>query len=1360
MRSGLALALLAAAACSSPSSPPRGGILGRLEVGEGLAASSCRVTVEGSPLGARCDELGAFEVRNVPPGRWNLKLSADDGELPPRRIPAGANPGLLTDIGSVRIPNPGRIGGKVLGQAADWSSLIVAVSGTEAVTQPNENGGYLLERVPPGVHELVLLWGDKSLLRAGVAVAPGKLARGMDFDLSALEPKAVSVLGLALRENAAADGHKDLSVELLEAVNGAVVASAKTSATGSFALSGPPGIYALRAHDGANPRAAIVPWLSLSGTASVALSSALVIPAEGDLDGDRVSDREDADADGDDVPNEADAFPFDPAEWKDTDGDGVGDNADLRSTAKNGIDAKVPTPDTDGDGRFDFEDNCVAIANPDQKDADADGLGDFCDNCPYAANPDQKDSLGDGVGDLCRPCVTNADCAGGKLCQYGRCVGCISNAQCGDRVCDPQAGECAPCTSSAQCTTPLQCDLAIGRCVRCLSGADCQSGQACVLGTCFAQCTGDPQCPGQYCKAGVCVECRDNADCQAGQWCDRGRCALECRTDAQCGGARKCELSTGTCVVPCEASCPAGQLCDATKSCRPVCDPFTPCAAGLKCAPLDAGVSLCVPECATTADCAFKPFTVCQAGQCVPDGTCLFDSDCPIAKRCVSGVCADRPLPYDGGMGYQCFDACHCRQGETCGTNGYCKLDTLDFAGGQSRSLAPEWFLADGGTGNGSSPSAPAGSLAAVLAGAGAGDLIAVRGGDGFSLTGPAAIGVPKLLIAGGYKECASNRWVRDTGMRSTFTSASKGVFTITGSLLSPLDSVGLVNLDVFSSDNTCALRYLIDAKQAPGLRLEGLRMNLAFGCASSNYETGGVRCEECDNVKWNDLYMLPLTMNMYASLFVTKLWKGSGELTAIRSGPSTGWAGHYDVVAEDTTGPLTVSEVVDEGSSGRSSPDAGTAAILVQRCGTDALGASFPLEVSKSRIAFNLRSAAGTDTWTGIRVSTCGAVKVVGNVIDGRNLSSSLVQGERRGIEIRDSSGVEYADGGVSNNAIFFPDLTYTTTSGAGPTLIGYLVAGPRGDLDFKNNLASGGSARNVDLLYLNGVTDGTVRVSGADMSARALTPCNSNTARGLVVSGCRNGSQPRFEVSDSRFQVPGGGGTAGCRLSSGFQVIGSLGRIERTKFLAGVASHGRGGFIDDSWVELYQSYLYGGGSNGTTTCVWGSGDSFGLQVMDTSRVWAIGNTIDPGSILGSAYPTYGLLCRDSSNLVMTSSIVSGGSSSTRTIVEAYQSNLCYDPASYRKNYLYYANPSGSVGSFERVGLLLPGGTTNVDGGTISCFDPLLPQPDYRLDPSGPCIDRGETGVRLDGTAITLDVDGGARTLGAAPDIGCSEAK
>lgn len=70
-------------------------------------------------------------------------------------------------------------------------------------------------------------------------------------------------------------------------------------------------------------------------------------------------------------------------------------------------------PDDDGDGVINLLDNCVSIANVDQKDLDKNGRGDACedhdfdhvldakDNCPNHPNIAQKDTDGDGKGDEC-----------------------------------------------------------------------------------------------------------------------------------------------------------------------------------------------------------------------------------------------------------------------------------------------------------------------------------------------------------------------------------------------------------------------------------------------------------------------------------------------------------------------------------------------------------------------------------------------------------------------------------------------------------------------------------------------------------------------------------------------------------------------------------------------------------------------------------------------------------------------------------------------------------------------------------------------------------------------------------------------
>nr|WP_318435094.1 thrombospondin type 3 repeat-containing protein [Photobacterium leiognathi] len=97
------------------------------------------------------------------------------------------------------------------------------------------------------------------------------------------------------------------------------------------------------------------------------------------------------DTDGDGVGDNADAFPDDKSETLDTDGDGVGDNADAFPADKS------ETVDTDGDG---VGDNADAFPADDSEtlDTDGDGVGDNTDAFP-ADKSETVDTDGDGVGD-------------------------------------------------------------------------------------------------------------------------------------------------------------------------------------------------------------------------------------------------------------------------------------------------------------------------------------------------------------------------------------------------------------------------------------------------------------------------------------------------------------------------------------------------------------------------------------------------------------------------------------------------------------------------------------------------------------------------------------------------------------------------------------------------------------------------------------------------------------------------------------------------------------------------------------------------------------------------------------------------
>ena len=62
--------------------------------------------------------------------------------------------------------------------------------------------------------------------------------------------------------------------------------------------------------------------------------------------------------------------------------------------------------DGDGDGTYDLDDVCGAVADPAQADADGDRVGDACDSCPAVTNPGQANGDGDTLGDACDSCPT------------------------------------------------------------------------------------------------------------------------------------------------------------------------------------------------------------------------------------------------------------------------------------------------------------------------------------------------------------------------------------------------------------------------------------------------------------------------------------------------------------------------------------------------------------------------------------------------------------------------------------------------------------------------------------------------------------------------------------------------------------------------------------------------------------------------------------------------------------------------------------------------------------------------------------------------------------------------------------------
>ncbi len=122
------------------------------------------------------------------------------------------------------------------------------------------------------------------------------------------------------------------------------------------------------------------------------LDIALLIGTETppDSDGDGRPNNLDTDDDNDRVPDAEDAFPLLPDEWRDQDGDLIGDNMDA---------------DDDGDGQGD-DHNGNGIPDHEEMDFDNDGIP-RADSVPWDAFPldptEWRDADGDGIGDMADP---------------------------------------------------------------------------------------------------------------------------------------------------------------------------------------------------------------------------------------------------------------------------------------------------------------------------------------------------------------------------------------------------------------------------------------------------------------------------------------------------------------------------------------------------------------------------------------------------------------------------------------------------------------------------------------------------------------------------------------------------------------------------------------------------------------------------------------------------------------------------------------------------------------------------------------------------------------------------------------------
>ena len=138
--------------------------------------------------------------------------------------------------------------------------------------------------------------------------------------------------------------------------------------------------------------------------------------------------------------------PDDPTETLDTDGDNLGNNADLdddgdaqldvheSACGSDPLDALSLATDFDADDVPDCVDldddndgvedtvDAFPLDPSESVDTDSDGVGDNADNCPAEPNADQSDSDGDGVGNVCGNTTPVADAGGPYLVAVGTSI--------------------------------------------------------------------------------------------------------------------------------------------------------------------------------------------------------------------------------------------------------------------------------------------------------------------------------------------------------------------------------------------------------------------------------------------------------------------------------------------------------------------------------------------------------------------------------------------------------------------------------------------------------------------------------------------------------------------------------------------------------------------------------------------------------------------------------------------------------------------------------------------------------------------------------------------------------------------------
>ncbi len=286
-----------------------------------------------------------------------------------------------------------------------------------------------------------------------------------------------------------------------------------------------------------------------------------------------------------------------------------------------------------------------------------------CASVTGAGNPSCGAYLCDGMSATCpATCDNDTDCSAGSFCN--------ASSQCITELANGQACAAGSECQSGNCTDAVCCDSACtGSCNACSTAAGAPSNGTCASVTG----AGNPSCGAYVCDgmSALCpATCDNDTDCSAGNYCNASsQCVTELANGQACTATNQCQSGNCTDAVCCDSAC-AGE-CNACSTaagapsngtCANVTGGGNPSCGTYVC---DGTSATCPGTCMSDASCSAGNY--CNASNlCVPKLGA--GQACSIADHCQSNFCADS-VCCDSACAGSC-DACSIAAGAP--SNGTC----------------------------------------------------------------------------------------------------------------------------------------------------------------------------------------------------------------------------------------------------------------------------------------------------------------------------------------------------------------------------------------------------------------------------------------------------------------------------------------------------------------------------------------------------------------------------------------------------------------------------------------------------------------------------------------------------------------